>query len=1617
MRGENLEGSYTGMDTEAEDEVRRIAREMSEAIEEVPESASNEDVERGKERISSRNPLDDEAMRDDPRLDPKSAYFDSKVWIRTLRAMMDDDEEYFKPVALGVAYKGLRAVGVSSEEDYQATILNAPLKLASTIYKSIKSIASDDTDNFEILKAMDGVMERGTVNVVLGRPGAGCTTLLKSLSSQTNGFSLSRDTIISYDGLTPSQIRNNYRGNVTYSAEADVHFPQLTVGQTLNFVSELRVPRNRPRGMHSKEEYAKKIADVYMAMYGLSHARNTPVGNDFVLGVSGGERKRVSIAEVSICGAHLQCWDNATRGLDSATALEFVRALRTQADALKITSVVAIYQCSQEAFDLFDNCILLYEGYQIFQGPVQSAKAYFERMGFECPERQTTPDFLTSITNPAERKLKKSREGKKKKEKKDKRIKKKKVPYTAREFYEYWLNSKEKRELSLKVDKYLSESREFKDESKDEFKENLGETLEITKISRRNENLSSSSNARKFAESHRAKQAKRIPNSSPFTASFFSMQVKALLVRNWQRMKASPGIALTALIGRTLTGIIIASLFYNLPNNTSSFYERGSALYFGVLFSCFSSVLEILALFEARPVVEKHKQYALYRPSAEALASIISELPSKLIMIIFTNIAYYFMINFRRSADAFFLYVLMCFLGMLAISHIFRTIGALHSHLSAAMTPASLALLVLCMYTGFAVPTTQMLPWSRWIAYFNPISYVFEILLANEFHDRSFQCATLIPSGPAYDSTSSLHKICAVVGSKAGETTVAGDNYLKISFQYFWSHRWRNFGIVIAFIVFFFFTYLIATEINQGAVTTGERTIFIRSKLKKIKKARKRLQSEADVENGDIHVKEVDSYENTSDGITESGALKGKKDEKLKKSKFDKFVLESSQSLNDSMSTIKMQETENIFHWRRVCYDVKGAKKKNIRLLDQVDGWVQPGTLTALMGASGAGKTTLLDVLASRVTVGKVSGEIFVNGVICGEKSFQRKIGYARQQDLHLETSTVREALIFSALLRQPASVPKAEKLEYVETVIDVLEMRAYADAVVGRNGEGLNVEQKKRLTIGVELAAKPKLLLFLDEPTSGLDSQTSWSIISLLRRLADFGQTILCTIHQPSAHLFSQFDRLLLLEKGGRTIFFGDIGVGAEKLINYFENLGTSPCPADANPAEWMLKVTGAAPGFTSALDFHAEWVQSKEYREVQKYLDVLETQANLAESTQSKITISEEDEREYAAGFFMQYAQVTKRTFQVYYRNPTYIWSKIALSVATSLFNGFTFYNASNSMQGLQNQMLSVFMSLTIFTPILEQMIPIFATQRTMYESRERPSKTFSWLAWLLSQFTVEMPFQVLAGTVSFLCWFYPVGFYHNMSDFSHLSNSGTFLGTFLKNNLHERSFLAWLIIVSFYTFISSFGMLCSAAFDSTDAGANIAAICFSMIVTFCGILRYPTGFWTWMYYTSPFTWLVKSFLATTLGNAPLECSKTELLHFPAPINATSCLEYMKPFIDSNGGGYLVSNNGSFVNGSLDCSFCIRSKTDQFLASVRAPYSERWRNWGIFICYTVINLILCVFVYWLVRVPSKKKIRSNDTKNVGSNDTGDKEAIVEENNEDNDTEMEDISSYEESS
>jgi ABC-type multidrug transport system ATPase subunit len=153
-------------------------------------------------------------------------------------------------------------------------------------------------------------------------------------------------------------------------------------------------------------------------------------------------------------------------------------------------------------------------------------------------------------------------------------------------------------------------------------------------------------------------------------------------------------------------------------------------------------------------------------------------------------------------------------------------------------------------------------------------------------------------------------------------------------------------------------------------------------------------------------------------------------------------------------------------------------------------------------------------------------------------------------------------------------------------------------------NSTALNSEQRKRLSIGVELAAKPTNLLLLDQPLAGLDSQAALSICQLLRQIGQTGLAILCVVNQPSARLLQTFDRLLLLGEGGKQLYFGKIGPSCKTMVSYFEKNGARPCKADENPAEWTLDVTSSTENSEEAQDWSEIWSKSPECKTMKSKL-----------------------------------------------------------------------------------------------------------------------------------------------------------------------------------------------------------------------------------------------------------------------------------------------------------------------------------------------------------------------------------------------------------------------------
>ncbi|EDK47411.1 protein SNQ2 [Lodderomyces elongisporus NRRL YB-4239] len=1049
----------------------------------------------------------------------------------------------------GITFKDLCTYGTDESFAVVPTCLDLLKGPIGGIQQMVSSLKAPHKS---ILHKLNGIAKPGEMVLVLGRPGAGCTTFLKSISGTDHDLYKGVEGDIRYDGLSQKEMIKHFKNDLVYNPELDVHFPHLTVDQTLSFAIGCKTPNVRIDGV-SREQFVQAKKEILATVFGLRHTYHTKVGNDFVRGVSGGERKRVSIAEALACNGTIYCWDNATRGLDASTALEFAQAIKTSTKVLKTTSFVSIYQAGENIYECFDKVTVLYHGRQIYFGPANRAKKYFEEMGWACPARQTTPEFLTALTDPIGRFAKKGWENK--------------VPQTAEEFESYWLKSKEYQALLDEIDEFNN-------------------SIDVDEV-----------RAEYYKSVHQEKM-KGARKTSPFTISYFE-QLRLCGKRSIQKIWGDKAYTVTLMGAGVCQAFVAGSLYYNTPDDVSGAFSRGGVIFFAVLFMSLMGLAEISASFASRPILMKQKNYSMYHPSADSLSNFVTSIPISILVNVFFVIILYFLSNLAREAGKFFICFLFVVLLHLTMGSMFQAIAAINKSVAGANALGGVFMLASLMYSSYMIQRPSMHPWFKWISYINPVLYAFEAIIASEFHGRKMECtgSYLTPSGPGYENLSAGEQVCTFIGSVAGQNWVLGDDYLRIAYTYRFTHVWRNLGILIGFLAFFLAITSLGTEYIKPITGGGDKLLYLKGKVPRhVIEAKKEV--EEDLEYGPA----IEDIEDREPNVE-------KNDEDLK--------------------------VQDIFIWKDVDYVIPYDGKQR-KLLDNVSGYCIPGTLTALMGESGAGKTTLLNTLAQRIDFGTITGDMLVNGKPL-DLSFSRRTGYVQQQDIHVSEVTVRESLQFAARLRRSKNVPDKEKMDYVEKIIDVLDMSAYADAIVGRSGNGLNVEQRKKLSIGVELVAKPSLLLFLDEPTSGLDSQSAWAIVKLLRELANAGQSILCTIHQPSATLFEEFDRLLLLRKGGQTVYFGDIGERSRTILDYFERNGARKCQDSENPAEYILEAIGAGATAATTSDWFQVWSNSPEKIETDRKRD------ELIESLRSKPSdLSKEQEKElshtYAAPYLYQ-------------------------------------------------------------------------------------------------------------------------------------------------------------------------------------------------------------------------------------------------------------------------------------------------------------------------------------------------------------------------------------------
>ncbi|KMU74725.1 SNQ2 protein [Coccidioides immitis RMSCC 3703] len=442
-----------------------------------------------------------------------------------------------------------------------------------------------------------------------------------------------------------------------------------------------------------------------------------------------------------------------------------------------------------------------------------------------------------------------------------------------------------------------------------------------------------------FEMAHLEAKRKFTSKSSVYSIPFY-LQVWALMQRQflikWQD-KFSLAVSWITSIG---VAIVLGTVWLKLPTTSAGAFTRGGVLFISLLFNALQAFSELASTMLGRPIVNKHRAYTFHRPSALWIAQIAVDLAFASVQIFVFSVIVYFMCGLVLDAGAFFTFVLIIITGYLSMTLFFRTVGCVCPDFDYALKGVSIIITLFVVTSGYLIQWQDQQVWLRWFFYINAVGLGFSGLMMNEFGRLNMTCTpeSLIPAGPGYTNLS--HQVCTLPGGDPGSSIIPGSNYIKLQFRYDPADLWRNWGIMVVLIVVFLCANAYLGEaLTYGA--GGKTVTFFAKETHELKKLNSELQEK-------------------------------KRNRQEKKSE-------------ESESNLKI-ESKSVLSWEDLCYDVPvpGGTR---RLLNNVFGYVEPGKLTALMGASGAGKTTLLDVLAARKEYCVITGDILVDDVLRGHRS------------------------------------------------------------------------------------------------------------------------------------------------------------------------------------------------------------------------------------------------------------------------------------------------------------------------------------------------------------------------------------------------------------------------------------------------------------------------------------------------------------------------------------------------------------------------------------------------------------------------------------------------------
>ncbi|EOY11745.1 Pleiotropic drug resistance 9 [Theobroma cacao] len=817
------------------------------------------------------------------------------------------------------------------------------------------------------------------------------------------------------------------------------------------------------------------------------------------------------------------------------------------------------------------------------------------------------------------------------------------------------------------------------------------------------------------------------------------------------------------------------------------------ALFFALVILLVDGIPEMSMTVARLEVFYKQKELRFYPAWAYAIPASILKIPlSFLESLVWTCLTYY-VIGYSPEAWRFFRHFLLLFAVHLASISMFRFLAAVFQTAVASMTAGSFAILYVFLFGGFIITRSSMPVWLKWGFWVSPLTYGEIGLSVNEF---------LAPRWQRISSNSTI-------GGELLESR--GLNFGGYLF-------WISLGALLGFTLVFNIGFTLALSFLKSPGSS--RAIISHEKLS-------RIQGREDSSNGALGKEK--STNSPANNIKEPS--KGRM-----VLPFEPLTV-AFQDLQYYIDTpLEMRE--------------RGFSQKKLQLLSDITGVLRPGILTALIGVSGAGKTTLLDVLAGRKTTGYTEGEIKIGGYPKVQETFARISGYCEQSDIHSPQITVEESVMFSAWLRLAPQIDSKTKAEFVNQVLETIELDEIKDALVGIPGvSGLSTEQRKRLTIAVELVANPSVI-FMDEPTTGLDARAAAIVMRAVKNVADTGRTIVCTIHQPSIDIFEAFDELILLKTGGRIIYSGPLGKHSSRVIDYFEAIsGVPKIQTNYNPATWMLEVTSASAEAEKGLDFAQIYKDSALYESNRELVRQFSTPPPGSRDLHFPTRFSRNAWGQFKSCLWKQHLS--------YWRSPSYNLNRIIHTSVASLLFGILFWKQGQKIDNQQNlfNILGSMFTAAIFLGIsnCSSVLPYVATERTvMY--RERFAGMYSAWSYALAQVTVEIPYLFIQSVIFVIITYPMIGYY----------------GSAYK--------VFWYLYAMFCTmlYFNYLGMSLVSLTPNFILASILSSIFYTLFNLFAGFLipqpQIP-GWWIWLYYLNPTSWTMNGMLTSQYGDIDKE------------------------------------------------------------------------------------------------------------------------------------------------